>query len=77
MNPSDLKNPPDRVPPQWKTAAGWAKQWKLSASHTLRILKNAINTGLVKQKSFKIRVTSGGLMSIPHYSSAQKDSKPS
>jgi predicted RNA-binding Zn ribbon-like protein len=69
MKPSDFTPPPDKIPAGWKTAAQWAKQWKLQERQTSHILRAALESGQVRRKLFRTR-SGVSLRPVPHYAAA-------
>lgn len=68
-----LSEPADKIPRGFKTAKQWAEEWDFQTAHTLKLLRNGVEKGLMEVRKF--RTASGaGIRAIPYY--GKLDVKP-
>ena len=44
----------DEIPEGFKTAKQWAEEWNLSESHTMKLLREAKEAGLLTSQKFRV-----------------------
>ena len=57
---------------EWKTSRQWARTWGLQQSQTNRLLCNAVESGIMEVKLFRVPCVSRGSYPIPHYREIKK-----
>ena len=57
----------ERVPKEWKTMAQLAKDWGMSVSQTIRLVRKGIDLGTIEQKKFRIPNGRRGVYPTWHY----------
>lgn len=64
-----IRKDSDFIPDGWKTSFELSNEWKMSRSHALRLIKKAIDLGMMEQKQFRIGCKTRGNYPIWHYRS--------
>lgn len=70
-----LREEPDQVPKEWKTAKQIAAEIGKSLQHTGAILNKTVRLGVVEHRKFRIRTETGRVIPIPHYKPCCKKAK--
>jgi hypothetical protein len=63
----EVSKPTDPVPPEFKTAPQWAREWGVHALTAGRLLRDGVAAGVMKRKSLRVRLPDGRTYPTPHY----------
>jgi hypothetical protein len=53
--------------PEWKTRDQWGQEWGLKGGQTGRLLRVAIQSGLMETQKFRVPCLSRGSYPVPHF----------
>ncbi len=59
--------------PEWKSTDQWGKIWGLKSAQTGRLLRIAVDKGLMESRKFRIPCQSRGSYPIPHFREIPKE----
>lgn len=60
--------------PEWKTRDQWGQEWCLKGGQTGRLLRAAVESGLMETRKFRIPCLSRGSYPVPHFRCVTKTS---
>lgn len=67
-----INNQPDLVPPEWKTAVQYAKEWNVTPNAASIILRRGLDVGMMECRKFRIQTGGRGNYPTQHYREVKK-----
>lgn len=64
-----IRRDEELVPDEWKTAASLSREWRMSISHVLRLVRKGVDLGVMDQKKFRVTTKGRGVYPVWHYRS--------